>query len=494
MAIDYSVVMDNNERQRMLEDGYLPEVIEWHAKERFEKMQMEFSWKNRILARYYEATPYFDFVGDVFPGLEKLLVVTAEDTYSEMEVDELMEYQALRSNVYVAPASFINGCYKGATCKDLYALVVDIDRIDPETLDAIIENGNLGNMTPMPTYIVNSGSGVHFYYVFQEPVPYYHGNRNILKDMYRTLCGFTKRNILAKTDWHAITQPFRLPGSQTKLGQTVTGWKCGDKWHARALAKRLGVDGEGLDLQQRPLLSQKEYKEELFRRAARQEEQWQNEALAKPDDSNPKRKKTATKNKQWKSSLEGNFGFYESCLQRCYEKTPEGTRYRSLVGLTMVAYKVGLPKERVEQDLLQLLVHYNQIGKYMGQKEVRKALRAYNAKALQCRSTTLEEWFGWEFRRAAQERREKRSKDPDRPKLTKEEILEDARAIRDIRMKRAGRPWWEGHGRPKGSQNKRNKKQEKIQAWRMEHPEGKPKDCIRDTGISKNTVYKWWNT
>ena len=24
-------------------------------------------------------------------------------------------------------------------------------------------------------------------------------------------------------------------------------------------------------------------------------------------------------------------------------------------------------------------------------------------------------------------------------------------------------------------------------------PEGTPKDCIADTGISKNTVYKWWS-
>ena len=463
MAIDYSVVLDKNERQRMLEDGYLPEVIEWHAKERFEKMQMEFSWKNRILARYYEATPYFDFVGDVFPGLEKLLVVTAENTYREMEVDELMEYQSLRSNIYVAPASFINGCYKGATCKDLYALVVDIDRIHPETLDAIIENGNLGNMTPMPTYIVNSGSGVHFYYVFQEPVPYYHVNQKILKDMYRTLCGVTKRNILAKTDWHAITQPFRLPGSQTKLGQTVTGWKCGDKWHARALAKRLGIDGEDLDLQQRPLLSQREYKEEKDRRAAQA--------------GKPKKQK-----KQWRSSLEGNFGFYESCLQRCYEKTPEGTRYRSLVGLTMVAYKVRLPKERLEQDLMQLLVHYNQIGKHMSQKEVKKALRAYNAKADRCRSGTLEEWFGWEFQRLAQGRREKLKA---RGRIrTREEAWKIARSTRDILYPDG--EWRNTTGAPT--------KEQMIKAWRAEHPEGKPKDCIQDTGISKNTVYKWWNS
>ena len=32
-----------------------------------------------------------------------------------------------------------------------------------------------------------------------------------------------------------------------------------------------------------------------------------------------------------------------------------------------------------------------------------------------------------------------------------------------------------------------------VLRWRRFNPEGKPKDCILDTGLSKNTVYKWWN-
>ena len=33
-----------------------------------------------------------------------------------------------------------------------------------------------------------------------------------------------------------------------------------------------------------------------------------------------------------------------------------------------------------------------------------------------------------------------------------------------------------------------------IVQYRFDNPEAKPKDCIADTGLSKNTVYKWWNT
>ncbi len=477
--IDYSVVLDQNERERMLAEGYLPEVIDWHARERFNALQEEFRWKNAILKSRFIPVSFYEFVGDVFSDLEKFMVVTAEQGYREMDADELMNYQAARSDVYVVPASFINGYNSSVACKDVYALVVDIDKIDPETLKAIITNGNLGGMTPMPTYIVNSGRGVHFYYVFREPVPHYYANQKILKDMYRKLCGITQKNILAKTDWHAITQPFRLPGSLTRLGQIVTGWQCDVKCDAAELARRLGVDASDLELRRRPLLSQEEYRKAKAERAEQ-----------KTEDGKKTKKRKKGRMSDWKSSLEGKEGFYSSCLQRCYEETQEGSRYRSMCALVIVARKVvTIPKERVEEDLERLLAHYNSIGKHMKPSEVRKAMRMYNDKAIVTTSRTLEQWFGWEFRRDAAKRRAKLEQDPNRPKLTRTEILEDARAIRDIRMRRAGRKWDDNNGRKKGSGTKRDV----VVNWRAEHPEAKPKDCIQATGLSKNTVYKWWN-
>lgn len=470
--VDLSVVLDAHERAKMLADGYLPEVVDYLAQERLEKLLAEYHMKNVILQRHYEATPFFDFVGDVFPDLERFMVVTAEEGYKEMDVDELMAYQAARDDVYVVPASFINGYNSSTACRDVYALVVDIDRIKPDTLAAVIENGNIGSMTPQPTYIVNSGRGVHFYYVFEEPVPHYHGNRNILKEMYRTLCSITQRNILAKTDWHAITQPFRLPGSLTRLGQTVVGWRSGEKWPAARLADRLGVKHDDLNLVRRPLLSQKEYNEQKKAREAAGSEE-------------PTKKAAKKRPVVWTSSLDGNTAFYLSCLDRCYKETTEGSRYRSLCALTIVARKCGYPKEQLEKDLLSLLEHYNKLGKHMNQSEVRKALRMYNDKALKTRSTTLEIWFGWEFRRTVALEKEKRERKGLNTR-TRAEILEEARMLRDLRMKRQGRSWRNDSGAPT--------KEQEIREWRAAHPEGKPKDCIQDTGISKNTVYKWWRS
>ena len=64
--------------------------------------------------------------------------------------------------------------------------------------------------------------------------------------------------------------------------------------------------------------------------------------------------------------------------------------------------------------------------------------------------------------------------------------LEEARAIRDIRMKRENKVWYNENGAPT--------KEDQVYLWRSQNPKGTKADCIRDTGISKMTVYKWWES
>ncbi len=48
-----------------------------------------------------------------------------------------------------------------------------------------------------------------------------------------------------------------------------------------------------------------------------------------------------------------------------------------------------------------------------------------------------------------------------------------------------GTNWRNGNGR--------KPKADIVKEWRLAHPEGRKVDCIRDTGLSKPTVYKWWD-
>ena len=60
--------------------------------------------------------------------------------------------------------------------------------------------------------------------------------------------------------------------------------------------------------------------------------------------------------------------------------------------------------------------------------------------------------------------------------------LERARAVQNIDYPNG--EWRNKDGRPDKSQI--------VVDWRMAHPNGTKEECIRETGLSKQTVYSWW--
>ena len=64
--------------------------------------------------------------------------------------------------------------------------------------------------------------------------------------------------------------------------------------------------------------------------------------------------------------------------------------------------------------------------------------------------------------------------------------LEEARAIRDIRMKRQNKDWREGNGRKSAKPI--------IVEFLYKNPEATKAEVIRGTGLSKPTVYKYYET
>lgn len=69
-------------------------------------------------------------------------------------------------------------------------------------------------------------------------------------------------------------------------------------------------------------------------------------------------------------------------------------------------------------------------------------------------------------------------------RLKQRDHLELARMSRDIRQRGSGTKWTDNNGRPDVSKI--------VEDWRKANPDGKKADCIRDTGLSKPTVYRWW--
>ena len=57
-------------------------------------------------------------------------------------------------------------------------------------------------------------------------------------------------------------------------------------------------------------------------------------------------------------------------------------------------------------------------------------------------------------------------------------------AIRDI--EHPDGTWRNKEGRPD--------KEKIVEEWRNAHPDGKKIDCERETGLSRPTVLKWWDS
>ena len=94
----------------------------------------------------------------------------------------------------------------------------------------------------MPTYIVNSGTGLHLYFVLEEPIPNYHVTTENLDKLYRALAiqQTTKRVYLHKqVQWFG--QDFRMAGGLNKYGWTNTVFKIGKKWDIDELGKQVGL-------------------------------------------------------------------------------------------------------------------------------------------------------------------------------------------------------------------------------------------------------------
>ena len=126
----------------------------------------------------------------------------------------------------------------------------------------------------------------------------------------------------------------------------------------------------------------------------------------------------------------------------------------------------------LELDLESLLPVYNKGAvRQIKPKEIQSAMKMYNEKAMATPRESLEHWQGWEY------------KPIKRNGLKRNQHLYLARRRKED-MKALEIPLKAPEGRP-------DRRAEVIQ-WRSDHPEGKKADCIRETGLSKSTVYRHW--
>lgn len=83
----------------------------------------------------------------------------------------------------------------------MYAMVFDLDGIGDKRLSHFID-GYLCGIYPVPNYVVMSGSGIHLYYVFEDPISLYPNTKQQLKEL---------KYALTEVIWNPDTSRIKLP-------------------------------------------------------------------------------------------------------------------------------------------------------------------------------------------------------------------------------------------------------------------------------------------
>lgn len=436
--------------------------------EKLEVIEKEFQQKNMILDNFGEWTDalslYEDMFGDTSAVMPVVFIDGDETKHMvKMSIDEALEQAESRNDVLLGGSTYFKEFVSKQTAKDVHAFIIDMDNVwSGVLLRALQDDWNTEKETlPKPTYIVNSGTGLHLYFLLDEPIPHYQCNAEGIDSLYRALAvqQTTKRIYLQKqVQWFG--QDFRMAGSLNKYGWRNEVFKVGEKWDIDELGKAVGL------------------KDVHFVRYG--------EKRTKPV-SERQRTKNRPKRKGWRC----NRGFYDYTLERCRNETKEGTRYMSMCALTVIAWKCNVPIAEVERDLLGLLPNYNDGAvRQIKEQEVHHALLMYNERAMLTQRERLQDWIGWKYQPKTNRHygrqvfKRKKSEEARERGLSNTNLEVRGWTVRDAMYPNG--EWRNKDGRPIAQQT--------VQSWREAHPAGRKADCIRETGISKPTVLKWWDT
>lgn len=384
--------------------------------------------------------------------------IMLKDTWA----NDYMQYVERNPMTLCSGLAFRGRSNKMTAAQRMYAMIFDLDKVGYNNIRTLFLRVNrppeaLLSM-PQPTYIVASGSGLHVYYVFTEPVDLYPNIKTQAKalkyDLTYRLWDYKSTSQLEDVQYQGIAQGFRMVGSiNSKYGTVVRAFRTGPKLPFEVL-NSYAEEKNQVDLRKPFRPTQMSLKE-----AQHKYPEWYQKRIVE---------------KQQPEHWHIKRDLYE-WWKRQFPKVKGGHRYFFLMCLAIYASKCDVPKEDLQKDMEALFEPLSRIehdGDPFSQRDVASAMEAYD-KSYYCYTINdIEHLMAFHIDR------NRRNGRPQKKHL----IM--ARLIRD-EVNGHKDTWRKGNGRKPKSME--------VYEYREKHPEARKADCIRDTGLSKPTVYRWWN-
>lgn len=378
-----------------------------------DRRRSEFREKEAILDRYGSWLDPESFYGTVFHGAVEpvIMLVEAGKRYMVWPRDRAIDYSLGRDDVYFCSAHFYDGFKNDDFIDYLFAFVIDLDNLSPAFLEGILRGIIDRGTAPLPTLIVNSGQGVHFYYILAEPLYTYPTVRKKARELYSAL----NEVFEYAPDKHSIGHAFRGAGSMTKLGDIATAYKIGDYWSVEDLGDVVGYNWYVPDMSVKEHSTATEkmihYARHLASRYEVPEPDYSSfvathefiEKLTKQHFSKGAVSARTSGAGIYLTDAEPNGSpvWYRRARDGIIEKTELEHRYKSLMALAVIAYKCRIPYEQLERDVDHITTLWAVNPRWtrdpFNRDNVEAALRCYSQKFVRVRRETLENWLGWRF-------------------------------------------------------------------------------------------------
>lgn len=372
----------------------------------------------------------------------------------------------------LAPISYVGKSRKSENARVMYGLVVELDNllVGKDGTQKGLKNliGQWSEKThwiPRPTYTVASGNGLHLYYLFEQGIPLF---PNVVKGLQaykreltrmiwnrHTTVDYKEENI----QFESIFQAFRMVGTITKKGDRVHAFRTGERVSIEYMNSFILPETKKKHPEAQITMV---YKSKLTLAEARKKY---------PDWYERRIERKAPKG-HWICKRD----LYDWWKRRIEVEAVVGHRYYCLMMLSIYAVKCDISREELEADCLELAEVFEGRTKsednHFTHKDVLDALQSFEDKGLITYPVN-----SISNRSGIPIEKNKRNG------LKQDQHLYLARRRKED-MKAIGLPMKAPEGRPD--------KAEIVLEWRKSHPDGKKADCIRDTGLSKPTVYRWW--
>lgn len=375
------------------------------------------------------------------------------------QLDELLQGEF----VITSPISYYGRRRTGRNARYAYALAFDLDGVQMPQLRDVLYQASRG-IIPKPTYLVNSGRGLHLYYVLDRPAIMLPHIQSCLKELkYALTRQIWNRYTSTRKDVEVqgVLQGFRMIGSPSKLGREfpVTAYRVGERVNLDYLVEFVPeTSGE---------------RQRIFE--ALESKLTLEEAKEKYPDWYQRRVVEGQPRGRWTIKRD----LYDWWLRRIRSEINVGHRFFGCMTLAIYAVKCGISEEELREDAYSLLDEYDAMSyedtNRFTEDDIEAAIGIYNDSYCTFPRDDIGKVTGLQMPVNKRNYRKRAVH------------LGRARAVQQFDDPEGS--WRNKNGRPKGSGTAKDK----VKQFRSDYPEASKAECNRVTGLDPKTIRKWWD-